>query len=236
MKKVILLVLAVMMVLFCGNVFGQTPTLVQHVTGNNTGQRSSMSALVINLPNPTLAGNILILSLQHSYTLTMAVTDVTDNKGNTWYLGPRATDSTYAAVTILYAPNVAAGTLQITVSKNFGSGGGGVSADVSEFYNVATSSPLDTSTGAHVDSSTVAAGSMTTTSNGDLIYQTGMNDRVLRSNAQPWLTAITKGTDFTLLGADVVGGNGSQYYIQPSAGAINPTMVMNGSSNHLYHI
>jgi hypothetical protein len=216
-----------------------TPTLVQHVTGNNTGTPSttgccvgSMSALIINLPNPTLAGNILILSIMYDHSVTLAASDVTDNKGNTWYMGPTATDGTYAAVTIFYAPNVAAGTLQITVTTPFGAAGAGVAADVSEFYNVATSSPLDVSTGAHVDSSTVAAGSMTTTASGDLIYQVGMNDEVIRSNVQPKLSAITKGTNFTLLGADLWGGNGAQYYIQPSYGAINPTMTMTGSSNH----
>jgi hypothetical protein len=217
-------------IVFCGFLHAETavPTLVQHVA---TGMEyNGVLNFIITLPNAALKGNCLILGIQ--YPSSGAITSVKDNQGNTWTEGPSTTNATYdREMTLYYATNVAAGTQVVTVAF---SGLSGVSASsptqavLSEFYNVAPSAPSD---GSASSPTSTTAGAITTSGSGDLIYHWGASlstDTLYGASFDG--TSITAGTDFTLLSADLQVGSCDQYYVQPTAGAINPSFTPSGSA------
>ena len=198
-----------------------TPTLVQFTSGSNT-QGNSTGSYLISLPNPSLPGNLLACGFtRESGTAT---TTVSDDRGQTWTAGPTNTDTINGELSALYYfPNTTAGVRQITIhfsaQKQF------IAAACWEFYNVALTSPADGSAG-HSDlgnpSTTVTSGSFTTGTAGDLIlmygFRDGGNNTVWTQGTSPW----------KLTSADVADGSFSQYQIQASAGAINPTLTADG--------
>jgi hypothetical protein len=200
------------------------PTLVQHVTGPNTGGGNTIGMLFMHLPNPTLAGNCLILAIQQSTLYTTVPSDISPG---TWVAGPTGTDSNFNIVRMFYALNVVAGLSDISVNTR-DAGVGNVSAVLSEWYNIATSSAADGSAGASAQGPTIATGAFSTAVDGDLIYQVALCDGQARTGDQPLLSSVTKGSGFTLAGADLLDGNAAQYTVQTTAGSINPTMTVSG--------
>src|SRR5271166_5147383 len=120
------------------------PTLVQHVScpnSRNTGnQQSSTPDYICPLPEPSQAGNALLVGVTSysgaSFTLS-------DDKANTWTLVDSITDSNNAYVGIYIATDVAAGTRFIKLYRS--SATGNVAMSASEYYNLALSSAVDVS-------------------------------------------------------------------------------------------
>jgi hypothetical protein len=207
--------------------YGQTtPTLVQHVA---TGMdRYPVTTLRIPLPNPTGSGDALILGIQ--FRNSGSISSVADDKGNTWVAGPTVTNSNASQrMSLYYALNVIGGTQNITVTfSGLGSTNGYPQAVISEFYNVAQVSAAD-GTGGNANSRT--AGSITTTTAGDLIYHWGVDFSDTNVNGGAYNgSGITAGSGFTLLSADLQVGSADQYQVQSSAGSINPTFTATGSA------
>jgi trimeric autotransporter adhesin len=218
-----------------------TPTPVQRVGWLSNQSAESGAAFILPLPNPTGASNCLLLWFQVSTTGSGTIA-VTDAAGNTWPSSPSysVTDSGNAMKLCLYilpgaAAITASGMTPPWIKVSFGSGGTtkvyGFQPQFAEFYNVATSSPVD-GTPTHTlqapaKNGTVQAGSVTTTVNGDLVLQfctiTDNGENGL-SGAFDGLSVITPDSsgNFTLLLADIANGTACQYYVQPTAGAINP--------------
>ena len=202
------------------------PTLVQHVA---TGMdRYPINTLTIQLPNPARAGNCLILGVQ--FNSAGSVASVTDEKGNNWIAGPTATNASLSKrMNLYYVLNAAAGTQTIKVRFN------GLShtnaypqAVVSEFYNVATANAFD---GSAASATSRSAGTITTTTPGDLIYEWGASLSSSNVNGGAFNgTSITAGTGFTLLSADLQVGSADQYQIQSNPGPITPTFSASGSA------
>ena len=207
--------------------YGQTtPTLVQHVA---TGMdRWPVTNLRIPLPNPTGSGNALILGIQfHS---SGSISSVTDDKSNRWVAGPTVANSSASqSMSLYYALNVKGGTQNITVTfSGLGSTNGYPQAVISEFYNVAQVSAVDGSSGS---ATARAAGSITTTTAGDLIYHWGVDFSDTNADGGAYNgSGITAGSGFTLLSADLQVGSADQYEVQSSAGSINPTFSATGSA------
>src|SRR5207253_674168 len=63
------------------------PTLVQNISTYTNRDVEVGNDFIINLANPTLANNCLILALTNAYTSTRTIA-VSDDKGNTWTRGP----------------------------------------------------------------------------------------------------------------------------------------------------
>jgi hypothetical protein len=199
-----------------------TPTLVQFTAGSST-QNNATGSYIISLPNPSLSGNLLACGLARaSGTVT---TTVSDDKNQTWTAGPTNTDSVNGEVSaIYYFPNTAAGVRQVTI--HFTTNKTYIAAACWEFNNVALSSPVDGSAG-HSDlgspTTTVTSGSFTPTTPGDLIlmwaFRTGGANTVWTQGTSPW----------KLTSADAQDGMASQYQIQATAAAINPTMTADGA-------
>jgi hypothetical protein len=148
------------------------PTLVQNLSIYTNRDGEVGNDFIINLANPTLANNCLILALTNAYTSTRAIT-ISDDKGNTWTTGPHIdfvanTETT----TIFYALGVAAGTQKITI--HFDASIFNVHATASEWYNIATIAAANRSSAAFDVASPVSTGSFTPGNNdangGNLIY------------------------------------------------------------------
>jgi hypothetical protein len=186
--------------------------------------RYPINVLTVDLPNVTGAGNCLVLGVQFKSNGT--VSTITDDKGNAWVNGPTVTNASFGrTMSLYYAPNVAAGTKKIEVHFSNGSYPHAV---ISEFYNVATSNPLDGSAGS---STSRTAGTITTTQAGDLIYEWGAALSSTNTNGGAFNgTNIGAGTNFTLLSADLQVGSGDQYFVQPTAGAVTPTFSASGNA------
>jgi hypothetical protein len=202
------------------------PTLVQDVSwGTNNGTENG-NGFKYHLPNPTLANNLLICGVSWD---TAATATITDNIGtNTWVDGPTSTGGS-RKIMLKFVLGVAGGTQHLTLTLTAPSAN--VHFRCSEFYNVATSSAVDgTPTSAsNVTGPTVAAGPITTTVNGDLIYHYGVDDANLCcGNA---VTSFVVGPNFNLLPSDRHLGFFAQYQVQATAGTINPTMTANQSSH-----
>jgi hypothetical protein len=206
------------------------PTLVQNLSIYTNRDGEAGNDFIVNLENPTLANNCLILALTNAYTTTRTIT-VSDDKGNTWTRGPH-TDfvANTETTTILYALGVAAGTQKITI--HFDASIFNVHATVSEWYNIATSAAANGSSAASDVASPVSPGSFTPGNNdangGNLIYHhaiaiPGAGSLGLTTSA---VTAITPGTGFTLASANRQLASISQYAVQTTAAAINPTLTV----------
>jgi hypothetical protein len=192
------------------------PTLVQHAAGSNARNFEPRNTYVLPLPNPSLAGNLIVVGVT---TETGAAISVSDDAGNAYTELPAVSDMANAQMAqMFYAANVLAGAQAITVSFTSARIWCGVVA--SEFSGIALASPVDASAGAFAASgaTSIAAGNMTTSVAGDLIWQFAMLD----IDARPTWTA---GPGATLLNADQADGQVSQYRVQSAAGPINPALT-----------
>jgi hypothetical protein len=212
---------------FCAAIDGQTaPTLVQHVA---TGMdRYPVTNLRIPLPNPTGSGDALILGIQ--FCSSGSISSLADDKGNTWVAGPTVTNSNASQrMSLYYALNVKGGTQNITLTfSGLGSTNGYPQAVISEFYNIAQVSAADGSSG---NATSRTAGSITTTTTGDLIYHWGVDFSDTNGNGGNYNgNSITPGFGFTLLSADLQVGSADQYEVLSSTGSINPTFTATGSA------
>jgi hypothetical protein len=184
----------------------------------------------------TLSGNLAILPYTYAYSAAVT-TRASDGGGDSFTCVDGAVDSTTTVGSnyhphngLCYAVNSAAGSVRGVVT--FGATPvTNVAGDASQWYNVATSSPVDTSGSAAGTSSTTAnAVSITTTRAGDLIYV-----HVCRTGT-PSTTSFTAGSGFTLLTTDIHDGCATEYHVQSAAGAITPTMIMATASTYVEQV
>ena len=211
---------------------GPAPVFVQQLLVQSNQNFDSGNGFVNSLPSPVLGGNCVIVSLTYARKAGRTVA-LSDNIGtNTWTLaaGPFNDSSGNFSSAIYVSLNTKAGTQRITVA--FDAPLYDFQAVMSEWYNVATANALDGSAAAaSVAAPDVAAGTITTTQNGDLIYQYGIDTAWgvgLEGNS---FSGFTAGTGFTLLAADRRIAVVHQYAVQSTSGAINPTFRTTGGGS-----
>jgi len=210
------------------------PTLVQHVSSsaNPVGVGIPGNAFKFTLPNKVGAGNCLILGMSYAWSPTRTVT-VSDDNGNSWPASPAATtnDGGNLISSIFVLPNARAGVTTITVT--FDDALLPFQYTISEFYNVATSSPVN---GNSASSATVSpnltSGTFTPTvdndaNGGNLIWSYFCD---LGGGTGNWTTTFAAGANFTLLDADIAWHaqglpHASQYAVQTTRAAVNPAMT-----------
>jgi hypothetical protein len=178
------------------------------------------------LPNATLAGNALIVAVQQrSGTGGVAVSD---DVGNAYNVGGTNDDGNQHGnqlVSIYYATNIRPGAQTITLSFPK-SGANYVSTVAAEFYNVATASALDGTSANSAISTSVTAGTLTTTTDNDLVFQYATQD------ADGSNTTWTQGTGpWALLAADYFDAQAAQYEIQSVHGASTPSLTQSSFKN-----
>jgi len=206
------------------NIGTVVPTLVQHVSGAST-QSNGVTSYTLRLPNGTQNGNCIIAAFQYG-DFGSPTASVVDDQGNTYALGKSNDDGNQIAE-IWYALNVAPGTRAITISFS-GTSPTHVTGMASEFYNVATSSAVDGTPSSNSGSSTsITAGSITTTVDRDLIYQYAIQD----TTSSP-INSWTQGSSpWALLSADIYDSSVAQYQVQAAHGSINPALTTSPSNS-----
>jgi hypothetical protein len=215
---------------WCSLVWAQTPTLVQHVSCPNSaaigsgigGSMSNTPVYLCPLPEPTQAGNAILLGFFSDNTGAPAWT-VSDDKSNAWTLAGNTTDTAGNIIAVYYALNVAAGTRFLSV-KNTGGTNGNLAVSASEYYNVATSSALDTkSCNAGSSSTTIAAGNITPGTSGDLLWQWAADANT--ASIASLAVGSQSNINWQLNGTDIHDGDGTQAGVYNSTSAINPTFT-----------
>lgn len=203
----------------------QVPTLVQDVSWGTNGGGKTARFWYYSLPNATLSDNLLVCGL--SYDGPAVTASITDDKGNTWLKGPASNDGTHV-VTLVYVPGVTAGTQKLSLTLSAAKYN--VHMQCAEFYNVATSAPADGSRStSNIGTAKVAAGSFTTSADGDLIFQYGSDDAGFCCNTP--VSSYVPGAGFTLLASRRITPTFAQYAVQSTHGAINPIMTVNQASH-----
>jgi len=205
----------------------QSPTLVQHVScpnGRNVGGASSPTPdYICPLPEPSQAGNAILVGIISTAGATLTLSD---DKGNTWNQIDSATDSGSGEIIAIYlAVNVTAGTRMIKLHRGT-PGTYGVAMSASEYYNV---NALDGS--AHhctvgSASTSVSAGNTTPSVSGDLVWQWSAS---ISGGVPNSTTSFTVGSQSNIawqfLGTDIYDGDAVQAGVYGSTATLNPTLT-----------
>ena len=224
------------------------PALIQHVSSTSNpwpGNGISGNNFKIPLPNPVLAGDTLVLAISYPSGNRPSITD---NLGNTWPSSAActATDVGNMIAAIYVLPNSHAGTLATpgTVTVSLGASVQPFQYTLSEFNNIATSSPVNgciRAAGISPTSGTISPGSFTPTTNnnangGNVIWSYTAS----AENTNGYPTGWTAGSGFTLLDGNNIGSSGyistaSQWRVQPTQGAVTPSIVEAGDNGDTYN-
>jgi hypothetical protein len=207
-----------LLALVCSGAHAQTPTIRQFTNGPGVNNATA-TTYVCRLDSVSLASNYLFAVFNTATGNTGG--SVADDKGNTWtrVLGAAGNQR----IEVFQSPGAAAGTQRITYTPS--TGVNNIQGGCGEAYNVATSSPVDgtacsgTSAGA---TAVACSAAITTTVSGDLVLQYGVQDSGIgmtswTHGSSPWL--------FANAGADIQIGQALQAQVQPSSGAITPSMT-----------
>jgi hypothetical protein len=223
-----------------------TPTLAQHmsIADNPVGVGIDGNDFKFTLPNAVGAGNCLILGISFCGNTSgdcttlgndLAAIPITDNNGNIWPTSAAVLqrDSTNMRVdlAIFVLPNANAGVTTITI--HFTAALHPMTFAISEFYNVATTSPVNgTSSAENQTAPNISVPSFTPGNNdangGNLIWVMARDDGTPGSGNR--VTTWAPGTNFTLLDADIGWGldtaansyKATEYFVQTTSEAISP--------------
>jgi hypothetical protein len=213
----------------CSLGLAQTPTLVQTVWGENslnynTGGWPGNPPLyyAIEFPEPTLSGNLLVCSAVSSGSPSFTISD---DQGETWNTGgPNYPfhDSNSDSEFVWYMANNVGGVRQIKVTST--SNPGYVSVTCSEFYNVATSSPLDGTGNCNTVSNSTLSGTATgTLTSGDLVYFVSYSKGA--SSASSFAAGAQSNIPWALDAVDLLDGYAVQHGVYSSTSSFTPQMT-----------
>jgi hypothetical protein len=177
-------------------------------SGANEDVGAAATSLSASFSGPVTAGNTVIVAIQTG----AHVTQVTDGR-NTYALAVSAGSGT--TVSIYYAANVAGGAQQIQVDFDVADG---AVVCLQEFSGLATSSPLDQTSGQSGTGTAIDPGPLAAASR-EVVVGYG------RSNAG---VATTPGTGFAL--QECAAGNRTEYRIVSQTGTYNATFTSVSSS------
>ncbi len=205
-----------------------TAAVVQHVSSSNTRNNSfgSPYCYYFQLPNPTTAGNAVVVGFTFQGNPTATVTDDKSNAYRTEVSYHDTADNQSAGIAAAF--NVAAGAraLSLCFSAN---PGGYVQPMATELTNVVG---IDGSgSGNNGSGTTVTAGTVTPSASGDVVYQVAASlSAATQSQAQAHFTAGSQANvQWNLLSADLLDGWAGQYGIDSSGSALNPSLTLGSS-------
>ena len=202
------------------------PLLVQ-AKGTSTNSGSNGNGFVYSLPQAALAGNAIICGITYEYSSSRTMS-IADNESDAWQTAIAFTDSTPGqdSHAIVFANNVTAGAQRITFT--FDEPVQDFQAACKEAYNIDTSaSPLDgISSASSVTGPIISSGSITTTADGDLIFQYGgwYNTNATTLNvASQAMIGFAAGSGWSTIIANTMDGQFFQDIRQATAGVITPS-------------
>jgi len=226
---------------------GSTPTqMVQHVAGNGNcysrGKSGGSTAAPFNLPWPNYvgAGNCLVLGM--SWDSGTAVSSISDNIDGTWAAasvsasgGGSSSGNLDSGIFVL--PNATSdGATQRIIKVKFAAAVRTFQYNMTEFYNIATSSPVVGTS--HSDNAvSTSTGSLTPSVSGSIIWAYYAKSGA--SNVPGSLvTDIFPSSPMTLLDGNIAWANAADSmtaatacYYQASAAALNPTINVPGNAD-----
>jgi hypothetical protein len=222
------------------------PVLIQHVasSANPVGLGIPGNNFNIPLPNAVLASDALVLGITYPHGGTITISDTL---GQTWPSAAVTADAGsggyVAAIYVL--PNSLGGNETITVG--IGSSTLPFQYTLSEFNNIATSSPVNgANSGAglapNATTAVIDPGSFTPTTNnnangGNVIWNYTALAAAAGGNPTNWAPA----SSFTLLDGDIAWTSdqgfphASQWYIQSTQAAVDPTVTSTGDTADAYN-
>jgi hypothetical protein len=135
------------------------------------GPTDPVNSYTCPLPNPTGAGNLMVIFVRFVNSNSPTVTFTDNIGGNTYAQAASCTDTSNnnTQARIFYLANAKAGVNQLTV--NFSASSTRVQMAAYEFYNVASSAVLDSATCQVGSGSTISTGMLTPSASGDLVVQ-----------------------------------------------------------------
>jgi len=202
----------------------QTPTLVQHVTCPNSAEGTTQTLpanYYCSLPEPSQAGNTLLVGVWYSDLGCCGAPTVTDDKSNIWTTATSAEDNANSNISMHYALNVSAGTRRITVKVPSGAYGN-VGVDISEYYNI---NAIDKATCNTASGGTsITAGSLTPTVSGDLLWQFAQSTSPGSTLPAVFVAGSQSNINWQLEATSLWNQSAVQSGIYNSISAINPTL------------
>jgi hypothetical protein len=195
------------------------PALVQHVSASNTRGNSFASpyCYYYQLPDPTTAGNAVVVGFTFSGSATPTVKD---DKQDTYAIAENyfdAADKQSMGIATAFGVSAGARVISLCFSADPGAD---VQPMATEFANVTA---LDgAGAGGHGSGTAVTPGSLTPSASGDLAYQVVA---CLGTTQSSFAAGNLGGGSAHLLSADVMDGWAAQYGVAP-AGAFAPAMSM----------
>jgi hypothetical protein len=221
--------------LLCSFAWSQTPTLVQSVWGENSLNYNSAGwpgnpplYYAIEFPEPSQPGNLLVCSafISQSPTLT-----ISDDKGETWSTGGSNypfKDSNNNSEFIWYMANNSGGVRQVKVNSTTNPGYASVTC--SEFYNLATSNPLDGNGSCHNANGTTLAGTATgTVTSGDLIYFVSYGNAATSAS---FTAGSQSNISWALDAVDLIDGYAVQHGVYSATASFTPQMTAGTSGSY----
>jgi Immunoglobulin I-set domain len=226
---------ATLTVLLVGS--GTEPTYANNGSGCpiNTvagGPTDSVTSYNCPLPNPTGAGNLLVIFVRYLNTNTPTITFTDNIGGNTYSQAAACVDaSNNTQSRLYYVQNVAAGVNVVTV--HFSASTGRVQMDPYEFYNVSKAAALDSAACQVGGATSLSSGALSPLSVGDLVMQFGHADNGVAIGS---CTVGSQGNITWKMRSALIGSNEpmcAQYGIYNSTASFNPTMTFNTSVNYI---
>ncbi len=191
------------------------------------GSVQSGQYVLSQLPNPSLAGNMLMAIVPFDHTSSTPT--VSDDQNDTYSLAATCTDTTNREeIGIYYFLNAPAGVRQIKTTYHATTLYQGMPA-VAEWTNVASSSALDGSSCGFGHAQTVQGSSgVTPSAAGDLVVQFAWNDYVIGGGGIG--VHFTPGSQSNIAWSNFLGtwawAEGAQWGVYNSTSALNPQMTV----------
>lgn len=217
---------------------GAIPTYANNGSGCpiNTvpgGPSDSVTGYNCPLPNPTGAGNLLVVWVRYNNNNTPTVT-VSDNVGNSYLQAASCSDASNGNTMsrLYYAQNVKAGASLVNAS--FSSSSSYVQMQPYEFYNVATTAALDQAVCQASSGTSISAGPLPGLgASGDLVVQFGLADNGVAIGSCS--TGTQSNVTWKMRAALVAGPEPMcfQYGVYGATSAFNPTMTFNKNVNYV---
>lgn len=185
---------------------------------SNAAYTSSGTSYGLAYSSNVTAGSLLVSCIHAG----AGITSVTDTLGNSWAAATNLTDNSTYSLAMFYAYSPSGGANTVTV--NFTGSVGYAHQVIGEWSGVASSSPLDKSTGQFqatpgTGSNAVTSGTVTTTTNGQLI--------VGCANSDPYVSGqLSAGTGFDIR-QQLFGDHPMEDDVQATAGNIAATFTTN---------
>lgn len=197
------------------------PAFVQ----SNSNSASSGTTVAVAYSSNLTAGNLITVCINAN----KGVTSLTDSLGHTYTAATLLTDGSTYAMGLYYVPNITGGANTVTLTLN-----GAVTyahAEIHEYSGVATTSPLDQTTGQFqaapgTGANAVTSGNVTTTTDGQLIF--GCTNSLTYG-----ASTVSAGTSFTKR-QEVFSDSPSEDRVQPSAGLVAATYTTTAAATNYF--